>query len=171
MRLFIAINFKTDTLKRLKALCNELKETASRGNFSLEENLHLTLAFLGECDEKQKDAAKEALSGVDFEPFRLEIFSFGRFRQEKGDIWWAGIRESKELSELHKNLSARLKASGFILEKRKFSPHITLGREVATMAAPRKIIPFGEDVNTVNLMKSERIKGRITYTSIFEHRK
>ena len=53
------------------------------------------------------------------------------------------------------------------LEKRKYSPHITLAREVVTDIKPWTIEPFSEKVNTIELMKSEHINGKLTYTAMF----
>ena len=53
MLMFIAINFNNDTRSQLLALRDELSGKSESGRFSLPENLHLTLAFLGECDGKQ----------------------------------------------------------------------------------------------------------------------
>ena len=166
MRLFIAINFNNDTRSRLLALRDELRGQSQRGNFSAPENIHLTLAFLGECDGKQTADVKSALSDVSFKPFEITVDCVGRFRREGGDIWWAGLRENKPLSALHRDLADRLTAVGFTLEQRKFAPHITLGREVSTDAKPRSIEPFGETVSAIDLMKSERIGGKLTYTAI-----
>ena len=47
MRLFIAINFDEETKQSIIAVQRRLREWG-RGNFSHPENLHLTLAFLGE---------------------------------------------------------------------------------------------------------------------------
>ena len=58
-------------------------------------------------------------------------------------------------------------ATGFALERRRYSPHITLGREVLTDATPWKIELFGETVARIDLMKSERVQGKLTYTPIF----
>ena len=71
MRLFIAKNFNNDTCARLLALRDELLGKSESGRFSLPENLHLTLAFLGECDGKQTSAAKSALDAISFEPFDI----------------------------------------------------------------------------------------------------
>jgi 2'-5' RNA ligase len=166
MRLFIAINFNSDTRTRLLALRDELRGKSERGNFSAPENLHLTLAFLGECDGKQTAAAKSAMSAVRFEPFGIMVEHVGRFKRDGGDIWWVGLREDKPLLTLQRDLAAKLAATGFALERRKFSPHVTLGREVVTTAAPWRIEPFGEMVTTIDLMKSERIGGKLTYTAI-----
>jgi 2'-5' RNA ligase len=166
LRLFIAINFNAETKSRLLALRDELRLRSERGNYSAPENLHLTLVFLGECDAKQTAAAKAALDTLSFEPFAIVIERVGRFKRNGGDLWWAGLRENAVLSGIQEMLSARLRESGFALESRKFSPHITLGREVVTDYTFGKIEPFGEMVSAIELMKSERIGGKLTYTSI-----
>ena len=76
------------------------------------ENLHLTLAFLGECDEKQSAAAKAAMEASSFEPFPAFFERIGRFKRDGGDIWWAGLQESKTLTGLQKDLTDRLTAMG-----------------------------------------------------------
>ena len=168
MRLFIAINFNNDTRSRLLALRDELRGKSQEGNFSAPENLHLTLVFLGECDGKQAADTKSALGGLSFEPFDMTVDCVGRFRRQGGDLWWAGLRESKPLSDIQRGLTDRLAAMGFALERRKYSPHVTLGREVVTGAVPWEIEPFGETAGAIDLMKSERIGGRLTYTSIYQ---
>jgi len=167
MRLFIAINFTTDTRNGLLALRDELRDQSEHGRYSYPENIHLTLAFLGECDNKQTTAAKAAMDAIVFDPFDIVIERIGRFKRDGGDIWWAGVRESNVLMDLQKKLVSVLCSNGFALEKRKFSPHITLGREVRTKAVPQTIEPFGETVSQIDLMKSERINGKLTYTPIY----
>ena len=167
MRLFIAINFAEETKARLLALRDALRAQSARGNFSLPENLHLTLVFLGECDARQCTAAQKAMAAVAFAPMEIAINHVGRFRRDGGDIWWTGVREIPALMALQQDLTERLLAAGFALERRKYSPHITLGREVVTDAAPWKPEPFGETISRIDLMKSERIQGKLTYTAIY----
>ncbi len=171
MRLFIAINLNSDTRSRLLSLRDKVRSVSRSGNFVKPENLHLTLAFLGECDGDQVAAAKAAMDGVVFEPFDLSVFRLGVFKRQGGDIWWAGIREDRTLLNMQRDLSERLLASGFVVESRKYSPHITLGREVRTDDKPWQIEPFGEEVSKIDLMKSERIGGKLTYTSIYRRGK
>ena len=168
MRLFIAINFNDETRARLLLIRDELRSRSKRGNFTLAENLHLTLAFLGECDAKQVAAAKSAMDAINIEPFSINIESIGRFKRDDGDLWWAGVQGSKPLSLLHNELTDNLITKGFRLEKRKYSPHITLGRKVETDTLPWKVEPFGETVTSIELMKSERIGGKLTYTVIYK---
>jgi 2'-5' RNA ligase len=63
-------------------------------------------------------------------------------------------------------LTDRLANAGFALEKRKYSPHITLGRKIATEIDPWNIPPFGETVMGIDLMKSETVGGKLTYMVI-----
>jgi len=167
MRLFIALNFTPETKSSLLTLRDDLRSQSARGNFSLPENLHLTLAFLGECDARQAAAAKQAMAVVDFSSLEITIEHIGRFRRDGGDIWWAGVRETPELMTLQRDLTERLRTAGFALERRRYSPHITLGREIVTDIAPWRIEPFGETVSRIDLMKSERVQGRLTYTALF----
>jgi len=164
MRLFIAINFNKDTRTRLITLRDELRSRSERGSFSLPENLHLTLAFLGECNARQADAAKASMDSLQFAPLSITIERTGNFR---GGLWWAGVKLTPQLSELQRALFDALKKQGFALESRKFSPHITLGRNILTDAPPWEIEPFGETAGAIDLMKSERVNGKLTYTKIY----
>ena len=166
MRLFIAINFNDATRAGLIALRDELQKKAAGGRFSAPENIHLTLVFLGECDARQTMGAKAAMDAVIFEPFTVTIDRVGRFKRDGGAIWWAGVRENKQLLNLYDSLTDKLTAAGFELEKRKYSPHVTLAREVVTNEQPREIEPFSQAVSTIELMKSEHIRGKLTYTAI-----
>ena len=172
MRLFFAINFNNETRMRLFALRNELCRQSEHGNFSLPENLHLTLAFLGECSNEQIAAAKSVLSAIVFEPFEIVVDRIGRFKRgdrgnrRAGDIWWSGLSDCKPLTALQHGLSEKLAVFGFSLDSKRYSPHITLGREVVTDVKPWTIEPFGETVSRIDLMKSERVGGRLTYSPV-----
>ena len=131
------------------------------------ENLHLTLVFLGECDEKQASAARCAMDAVVFEPFEFTLGRVGRFKRDGGDVWWVAGEPPAALLELQRGLTDRLIRDGFRLDRRKYSPHITLGRKVVTDAVPWQVEPFGETVRSIELMKSERIDGKLTYTPIY----
>ncbi len=167
MRLFIAINLNEDTKARLVSLRDELRSRSARGRFVLPENLHLTLAFLGECDDKKAAAARQCMEGMEVQPVSLVVDRVGRFPRRAGDIWWAGLQGNEGLLDLQRILTNSLISAGFSLDARKYSPHITLGRQVVTGASPWRIQAFGETARVIDLMRSERIRGRLTYTSIF----
>ena len=166
MRLFFAVNFSDETKSKLVGLRGKLRDNAVHGNFSSTENLHLTLAFLGECDAKQLTAARAVLDSLTIGRMGIYIDRIGRFRRDGGDIWWTGIAKNKALFALQRDLTDKLISAGFKLESRKYSPHITLARKVVTDIQPWQIKPFGESICSVELMKSERLNGTLTYTAI-----
>ena len=180
MRLFIAINFSDKTRTQLLALQDELRTNAMRGNFSLPENLHLTLAFLGECNAKQTDAAKQVMNAVRFEPFTITIAGGGYLDKGRPNLLFCNLQNDSghtRLRQLQSNLSATLSVKGFQLEQRKFWPHITLGREIVwkntggfSSFIDVKFPVIEECVTSIELMKSERIGGKLTYSSVFGKR-
>lgn len=167
MRLFIGINFQTETIDALISMSESLRSNSKSGKFTRPDNIHLTLAFLGECDEAQKRLAQSVMDEMVFTPFAVKINRLGYFRRNGGDIWWAGLQESKLLLYLQKDITNRLINRGFMLESRKYSPHITLARQVETAEQPRTVVPFGETVTGIDLIQSTRIKGKLTYIPVY----
>jgi len=168
MRLFIAINFPREIKTIIAKVRDNLKNDALRGNFTFDENLHLTLMFLGECDARQADAVKTVMESAVFPEFTLVLDKVGYFRRNGGDTWWIGLKENRYLTDLQADLSARLIQKGFTLESRKFVPHVTIGREVKMRPGfiQPEVPPAGFNVTDVDLMKSERINGKLTYTQV-----
>ena len=169
MRLFIAICFSDETRAQLLAFQSKLHNYSASGNFSSPENLHLTLAFLGECDARQIISAKQAVNAIKFEPFALKIGGGGYLDKGRPNLVFCGIQNDDgyaRLLTLQSNLSSTLSVKGFKLEKRKFWPHITLGREVIwkdigdSLGFPSR----KEQVASITLMRSGRVNGKLTYT-------
>ena len=173
MRLFIAINLCEEMKDCLTTAIEELKKRAAQGNFTRRENLHLTLAFLGAVGSERAGAIKSAMNRVHEEPFRLSLTGSGRFRRNGGDIYWAGVEKSRELLSVHRQISVELEHAGFAPEKREYSPHLTLGREVRLLDPSKDIhesLPVsGQEmqVSKISLMKSERINGKLAYSEIY----
>mgnify|MGYP000920402831 FL=1 len=169
MRLFVAVNFEDAFKLRLARHMEELRKNALRGNFSRVSNLHVTLAFIGETERLAE--AEEALMAVEFEPFEISFDHVGLFKRRGGDICWLGVREDRELKALAGAVSRELKKRGFELEDREFKAHLTLGREVVFKSGFEPagfVLPhdLGCRVDKISLMKSERIKGVLTYTEL-----
>lgn len=166
MRLFIAIKFPDHIKSLLLDQIADLKQKSVSGNFTKADNLHLTLAFIGETTNlvSVKDAVNRAL-GSDTHCFGITIGGNGRF----GNLWWAGIERNEYLKTLAESIRRELRINGFNIEKREFSPHITLAREVV----PDSIITLSQIHGTmmaeqISLMRSDRIAGKLTYTSVFD---
>lgn len=170
MRLFIAINFDEETRKKIIAVQQRLRVLGT-GSFSRPENLHLTLAFLGEVAPVQVDAVRHAMDCTAVKPMLLSFDHVGRFKRDGGGIWWIGLAENRLLMSMQKELSDHLVDAGFHLEDRRFSPHITLAREVRLTTQPEYSTLLGTAISTrastISLMRSERISGSLTYTELY----
>jgi 2'-5' RNA ligase len=168
MRLFIAINFTDEVKAAIAEIRDTIKEAAFGGNFSFDENLHLTLVFLGECDIHQTETVKAIMDKTDFSEFSLAIDKVGYFKRDDGNTWWVGFKENKPLSDFQADLSGRLRQKGFQLENRKYTPHVTFGRQVKMRAGfiQPKIRQVCFSVTGIDLMKSERMNGKLVYTPI-----
>jgi 2'-5' RNA ligase len=96
------------------------------------ENVHLTLKFLGEVDEGLVPTVEEALAAAAgaARPFALALQGGGCFPNERSPrVIWVGVGEgSDEASRLAGEVERALKLLGFAPEKRRFRPHLTIGR-------------------------------------------
>jgi 2'-5' RNA ligase len=97
------------------------------------ENIHLTLKFLGEIESRRVNSVKKALQPLsdDFSSFALTISGSGCFPGEKRPrIFWLGMEQDidKHLCNIHKWIDTSLSNLNFEREKRRFSPHLTIGR-------------------------------------------
>ena len=94
-------------------------------------NIHLTLAFLGDTEEKRikilTDILREKCTGFhEFEFVLAGTDIFKNFRDPR--IIWIGIMYSEKLMMLNNIVTDSLRENGFIVEEREFRPHLTLGR-------------------------------------------
>ena len=160
VRLFIAVNLSDDMKDALLAAQNELYDRGVRGSFTPEENMHLTLAFIGEYP----DAAPvlDALSGVSFTPFEIALQGMGCF----GDLWWAGIAESAPLASVVRRVRRALADSGIPFDRKRFSAHITLIRRAAGILPGLEIRPAAMRVESISLMRSDRGRNGMIYTEL-----
>ena len=164
MRLFIAIEFDEEILQALTKLQLEWKVLGVRGNFTPIQNLHLTLAFIGEYGNP--NSVLEAMNSVSFAPFSINLDGIGTFR----DIYWAGIAENDLLSSYVRRLRRVLAENAVPYDRKKFSPHITLVRKAefnGTIEELLKNPPNGAmEIKAVSLMSSTRGKSGMIYTKV-----
>lgn len=161
MRLFIAVNFSEQMKAALTDIQAQIKKQDIDGNFTKPENLHLTLAFIGEYH--RPDHVMKALDKVKFRRFTLSLDGFGNF----GSLWWAGISDGGELKSISSQVRRHLADARIPFDKKRFSPHITLLREATKPVLPALVIPDAQTaVERISLMRSERGKKGMIYTEI-----
>ena len=160
MRLFVAIQLSEEMKKTLTQTLHDLKKKGVSGSYVPLQNLHLTLAFIGETDNP--GAVKDALKTVSAKPFRLTLSEMGSF----GDTLWAGVKGNQGLSGAAKSVRDALDAAGIAYDRKKFSPHITLVRKAS---GNWKSIPVPKGdmmVKKISLMKSSAKDGRSVYSEV-----
>lgn len=171
MRLFIAINFNEEAKTHIIEVQNKLRQLDEWANFTAKENLHLTLAFLGELPAERIAAIKSAMRETEFSPMELVFDHVGAFSRDGYDTCWIGLRKNSALLQMQNSLSIHLSQAGFPLEKRRFTPHLTIARR-AVLREPlqnSRLLPspFPAQIKAINLMESSRIQGKLCYTELF----
>ena len=92
-------------------------------------NYHVTLAFLDLQSEQSLEALAERIDQqVHLAPIELEIHHLSPFPGKRPKLIAALIKQNMELETLHKQVMNCVHACGIRIEKRRFQPHITLGR-------------------------------------------
>jgi len=125
-RLFVAIDLPDATKDRILSL---RERDLPPGRWSRREALHLTLHFIGDVPEGVARAYQRVLAEVDAAAFDLQIQGVGQFPiNDRPRVIWAGVQNTRELRALHQAVGAALEREGFIRERRRFHPHITLMR-------------------------------------------
>ncbi|MDF9409260.1 RNA 2',3'-cyclic phosphodiesterase [Pelotomaculum isophthalicicum JI] len=132
MRLFVAVNFSDEARKKIGSLIRELRELPSDVKWVDDANLHLTIQFLGNVPEDQVpdivNVLKHSVAGIYH--FKLDLGGVGAFPStQRPRTFWMGVSgDTAVLFRLQRQIQEGLSKIGFKPEKRRFSPHLTLGR-------------------------------------------
>lgn len=133
IRSFIAVELGSAAAHRANEVIKKLKTTGADIRWAALNQFHLTLKFLGNIEATDIVPISRLLQTVvrDFKPIELGFSGVGVFPdREHPKTIWLGVREGlEELTQLQTAIEDALKKElGFSKERRKFSPHITLGR-------------------------------------------
>lgn len=93
-----------------------------------EEQLHLTLRFIGDVERPIAGDIADALGRVQATSFALKLSGVGRFEQRNGGALWAGVQPRDEVAALAAKIERTCQEAGLQPERRAFHPHITLAR-------------------------------------------
>ncbi len=124
-RLFVALDLP-DTIKGpLGSLMRGLGDV----RWMSDDQLHLTLRFVGELDNGQANEVADALSLVPGLPFDLRLKGIGHF-PPRGEprIIWAGVERQPELTAFKRRIDRALQQVGVERDTKKYAPHVTIAR-------------------------------------------
>ncbi len=157
MRLFYAINFNEKEKLYFQEAQKRIKQNSTKASFTLKDNFHLTLNFIGETTNAQLSDLLEKLESINSKAFTLK---FNRLDTFRGDLWYVAANENKELTKLNNYLSNS--------DKNRFLAHVTIARRVLLkdQIIDKNLEELTVDVNKISLMESKRIDGRLTYIEV-----
>jgi 2'-5' RNA ligase len=131
MRLFVAVSLPSDVHDRLAALQDRLRAARADVSWVKRDNIHVTLKFLGETEEKRLERIRSALAEVAqaSAPFSMDMAGVGSFGGRVPRVIWVGVTQGGEpLTQLAREVETAMARVGFPKEKRGFTGHLTLGR-------------------------------------------
>ncbi len=123
-RLFIAIR----PPEEVRDLLIDAMDDGTELRWVGDEQLHLTLRFIGEVERPVANDLAAALGRLRFGGFDLRISGVGRFDRRNGGALWAGVEPRTPVAALAAKVERICQETGLPPERRAFHPHITLAR-------------------------------------------
>jgi 2'-5' RNA ligase len=167
IRCFIAVEIPRSVLDQITEYTSRLKPLAPDIRWVRLGAMHITLKFLGEISETAVENVRDKLMPIrlKFQPFELIAKGSGFFPSRRNPrVIWIGLEQdnNRSLFNIQQWIEDILLSEGFNKEKRRFSPHITLGRikvpkNLESVVNYLEHHPFPAQnftVNAVNFMRS-----------------
>jgi 2'-5' RNA ligase len=113
------------------------------------DDMHITLRFVGDIDERTADDFADRLRDIRVEPFPITIAGVGAFAGREARVLWAGVEGGPALEHLYRGNERAARAAGLERDPRAFKPHVTLAR--ARGVRPRLAARFLEENGPLRL--------------------
>jgi 2'-5' RNA ligase len=132
IRLFVAADVPTEQRRAVNDAVAAVRQESWGGRWPRLESQHVTLKFLGWTPEDRIEAVVDAAAAVAAgrRPASVRIDGLGAFPSlRRARVLWAGVDDpSGLLTGLAADLDSTFEALGYVVEKRPFTPHLTLAR-------------------------------------------
>ena len=179
IRTFVAIELPNDIRRAIAKVIDKLIPYSNEVRWVSAENLHITLVFLGDVEDRSVHTACQAVARAcaKLEPFLVSVKGTGAFpKPDRPRVLWAGLDVgAEEITNLREQVANELDAAGFQFDW-KFTPHISIGRVNRGRFNDQELIAkstdfadksFGEFViNDVSVMSSLLEKSGPTYVRL-----
>ena len=124
-RLFVALRPPVE----IRRLLLSVMQGVEGARWQDDDQLHLTLRFIGEVDRHQAGDIAAVLDRITASPLTLAINGVGSFdTRGRIDTIWAGVRPHDALKALHRKIDRTIQAAGIEPDRRAYLPHVTLAR-------------------------------------------
>ncbi|MDE1868521.1 MAG: RNA 2',3'-cyclic phosphodiesterase [Candidatus Micrarchaeota archaeon] len=136
IRAFIAIELSADIRAKLSSVSGEL---SGRGVTCVaQDNIHITLLFLGDVREQTLEAIKERLGKIRAKSFDISIEGIGAFGHKGPEVVFACVGDGlAEIKAIYSDIAHSISDLGFAAEEREFTPHATIARVRSGSAAEK----------------------------------
>jgi len=158
LRTFVAANISDNARQRIADFLLPLEQLPAKVKWVEPENLHLTLKFLGEVHGRDipKIIERVAAATKNLAPFDFDLTGMGAFPDaSRPRTVWIGIDQGgNSMVALHDAIEEQLAELGYRTERRRFRPHLTIGRvrqspsgleQLAEVIAENSGTPFGRN--------------------------
>ena len=184
VRSFIAIDLPDSLFGQLEQVSDNLQELLEGMpiRWIAVPNIHLTLKFLGDVSEKNIPMIKEILKteAASHKHFEISVGGFGVFPNfTRPRVIWVGVEAPDELENLQRRIDLETARLGYVPDRRKYNPHLTLGR-VSRNANPKEVRSISAvlrkqrvgflgavRISEVNLFRSDLGPRGAVYTKMF----
>lgn len=196
-RCFVAVQAGQNITGHLRDMVSEVRENTEasgwRVTWTRPQGWHVTLKFLGDVASDRLETVREAVGRAIDGMASFRLAALGLLVLPPGAeprVLAIGLRDDGSLARLAKRLEVELEPLGFARERRRFTPHLTLGRvrsaprqprrkdatkaagHAHSMATPDWIWrfrdrPLGEDqIQSVEMLRSQLTPGGSIYTPL-----
>ena len=180
IRSFLAFELPGDIREKVSKISGEVKNSGLNAGWVKPGNIHLTVIFMGNIDEKEIPGIISTIDNAacNHKTYDISLGGMGLFPDiRRPRVIWLGLNgEIDGLASLRDDLQKSLKPFGIKQEKRPFKPHLTLGRFRKPIKDPvllKKVIEKYRDtrgpggkLQELVMFKSELNPGGAVYTRI-----
>lgn len=172
MRTFIALRFEEVANDIIYNTLKEVKTISDTGNFTHKKNLHLTVLYIGETSKETLEAMKSKLMEINLKGFDYTANQIRTFKKSSSRlIVYLAVDKIEALENLYLNVHKLLKEIGVTIRSEKYTPHITLARQV--------LIKNGESLHnidttslllkakSISIMESTRVADLLVYKELY----
>jgi len=165
MRCFLAAWPDAAARERCAELTRALRPHADHGRVMRAENLHLTLAFIGDLPDERGAAIAAACAALPSVSCDWELTEIGFFARPR--VLWAGGALSGGLAAIAAGARELLDRMQVAYDRKPFVPHVTLLRDVKRFDGPREIVPpIAWPIREVALFRSGRDESGARYVRV-----
>jgi len=165
MRCFLAAWPDAAARQRCAELTQSLRPHADHGRVMRAENLHLTLAFIGELPDARGAEVAAACAALPPLACAWELTEIGFFARPR--VLWAGGALSDGLAAIAASARGLLDRMAVGYDRKPFVPHVTLLRDVKRFDGPREIAPpIAWPIREIALYRSGRDEAGARYVRV-----